>query len=133
MPQNAAGIRIPVERRAERGPDAGRRRDVLDRDGKPGKRSEALPAHDRRLDGARLLFCLLGRERHDGVELGVHARDHRQMRVENLDRAHRARLDHGGEFARSLSRQTLISHRIRHFPDQWTNWRSTSRNRRLRP
>jgi hypothetical protein len=57
-----------------------------------------------------LLVCLLGSERHDGVELGVHARDHRQMCVENLDRAHRARLDHGGEFVRGLSRQTLIGH-----------------------
>ena len=95
---------IPVERGAERRANAGSERDVLDGNGKPGERPGLLAAHERGLGGACLLLCPIGHQCHDGVEPGVEALDYREVGIEHLDRAHRARPHQRAEFARRFSR-----------------------------
>ncbi len=95
---------------------------------------ELCAAHDGRFRGPCELARLIGNQRDDRVELGVHPRDHRKVRIEHLDRAHGARLDQRGELAGGFSCQALVGHRsLGHLPDQCTNRRSTSMNNRLKP
>ena len=53
--------------------------------GRPCSAPSFSPRIDRGLGGVRRRARLIGRERHDRVELRVEALDHGEMRVEHLD------------------------------------------------
>ena len=69
--------------RAEGGANAGGQRDVLDADRQAVQRPDRIAAHDRLLRRDRGGACLLGHQRHDGIELRVEPFDHRQMGVKH--------------------------------------------------
>ena len=123
---------ILVERRAERGADAGGVRQILDRNRQPRKRTHAFAAHRRGFHGFGVGACSFFGQRHDRVEFGIHPRDHGEVRIEHLEGAHCARPDHRGQLAGGFSRQAFVGHR-RYLPDQWTKRRSTIRNSRFSP
>ena len=86
------------------------------------------------------------------LSLRVDPLDHRQMRVEHLDRTHVAAADEARQLARGPAGEAHVDHHLfvswsmifsenryplfgimLYLPDQWTKRRSTSRNSRLSP
>ena len=58
---------------------------------------DGVTAHDGGLRGARRLARAIGDQRHDGIELRIDARDHGEMGVKHLERAHGAGADQSGQ------------------------------------
>jgi len=108
---------ILEQRRAKGRAHPGRQRHILDHHGQAMQQPEIVAGHHRLLRRQRSGACFVGGERHDRIEDGVEALDHREVGVEDFDRADPPRTNVRGELAGRQAGGIVAGHGSSHVDD----------------